>query len=68
MMGEIDIKKEIHDLVEEIDNKEFLVSMFNMLKELKVQPQQEGEQSINLMEHLEAFIKKNDGLLKRLAQ
>lgn len=62
-----EIKKEIKELIEEIDDQAFLSSMLEMLKEVKEQPQK-GVKSINLLKHLDGFIQKNEGLLKRLAQ
>ncbi len=67
MVG-IEIKKEIHELVDEIDDKEFLASMLEILKEMKEQPKNQEVKSLDLLRHLDSFIEKNDGLLKRLAQ
>ena len=68
MMVANEIKREIHELVEDIDDNVFLSSMLEILKEVKEHPKKEGVQRINLLQHLGKFIEKNDGLLKRLAQ
>ncbi|MBK9018197.1 MAG: hypothetical protein IPM82_31405 [Saprospiraceae bacterium] len=65
MMVATEIKKEIHELVDGIDDKVFLSSMLEMLKEVNDQPKNKGVQSINLLQHLDKFIEKNNGLLKR---
>ncbi len=63
-----EIKKEIYSLVDEIDDKSFLSAMLEMLKEAKEKPLDEEGKTISLLKHLEKFVEKNDGLLKRLAQ
>lgn len=67
-MGAAVLKKEIHDIIDEIEDKAFLSSMLDMLKSIKPAPTAGAPKPINLLQHLDKFMEENDGLLKRLAQ
>ncbi len=67
-MGATVLKKEIHEIIDEIEDKAFLSSMLDMLKGLRPVPAADAPKPINLLQHLDKFIEENDGLLKRLAQ
>jgi hypothetical protein len=62
-----EIKKEIHALVEEINDIPTLKAILQILKEEKGKPQGEERQTINLLKHFEKILEEEHNLLKRLA-